>query len=184
MTSAYPSRLLSLEDWNALPEDNTARIELQEAVLVASPKPQRQHQRAAARIWKQLDSQLPLGFEALLDFEVVVEAAFPATVRVPDVVVTRTDGPEKRVAATDVLIAVEVVSPGSKRTDTVTKRSEYAEAGIPHYWVVDLDEPVTVAALHRAGDFGYQEAPAVRGTFATAEPFPLTLQLDGLAAAR
>ncbi|MBB3037955.1 Uma2 family endonuclease [Hoyosella altamirensis] len=184
MTSAHSARLLSLEEWDALPEDNSARIELQEGVLIVSPKPQRRHQRAAARIWKQLDSQLPLGFEALLDFEIVVEAEFPATVRVPDVVVTRSDGPDKRVAAAEVVIAIEIVSPGSRRTDTVTKRSEYAEAGIPHYRIVDLDEPATLTALHLAGDFGYQEAPAVSGSFTTAEPFALTLQLDGLADAR
>ncbi|AEF38582.1 Uma2 family endonuclease [Hoyosella subflava] len=97
---------------------------------------------------------------------------------------TRSDGPDKRVAAAEVVIAIEIVSPGSKRTDTVTKRSEYAEAGSPHYWIVNLDEPATLTALHLAGDFGYQEAPAVSGDFTTAEPFALTLQLNGLADAR
>ena len=76
----------------------------------------------------------------------------------------------------DVLVAIEVVSPGSKRTDTVTKRSEYAEAGIEHYWIVET--PVTLTALHLAGEFGYQESPAVTGTFTTSAPVPLRLDLD------
>jgi Uma2 family endonuclease len=38
-----------------------------------------------------------------------------------------------------VLLAVEIVSPGSEGVDTVTKRAEYAAAGIPQYWVVDQD---------------------------------------------
>ena len=79
-----------------------------------------------------------------------------------------------------VLAAIEVVSPGSKRTDTVTKRSEYAEAGIDHYWIVELGPPVTLTALHRAGEFGYQESPAVSGTFTTGAPVPLRIELDAL----
>ncbi|MGH3611494.1 MAG: Uma2 family endonuclease [Pseudonocardia sp.] len=34
---------------------------------------------------------------------------------------------------------MEVLSPGSHRTDHVAKRADYADAGIPHYWIVDLD---------------------------------------------
>jgi Uma2 family endonuclease len=30
-------------------------------------------------------------------------------------------------------LVVEIVSPGSHRTDHVIKRGEYADAGIPHY---------------------------------------------------
>ena len=80
----------------------------------------------------------------------------------------------------DVLVAIEVVSPGSRRTDTVTKRSEYAEAAIEHYWIVDLGPPVKFTALRRAGEFGYQESPAVTGTFTTSAPVPLRLDLDPL----
>ena len=49
----------------------------------------------------------------------------------------------------------EFVSPGSKPTDHVAKRADYADAGIPHYWIVDLDEPVSLIACHLAGEFGY-----------------------------
>lgn len=78
------------------------------------------------------------------------------------------------------LAAIEVVSPGSRRTDTVTKRSEYAEAGIEHYWIVELGPPVTLTALHLPGEFGYPESPAVTGTFTTTAPVPLRLDLDEL----
>jgi Uma2 family endonuclease len=39
--------------------------------------------------------------------------------------------------AADVLLVIEIVSPGSRRTDHVTKLREYAKAGIPTYWIVD-----------------------------------------------
>ena len=32
---------------------------------------------------------------------------------------------------------VEIVSPGSRLNDTITKRAAYAEAGVPAYWIVD-----------------------------------------------
>ncbi|MGH3902748.1 MAG: Uma2 family endonuclease [Pseudonocardiaceae bacterium] len=51
-----------------------------------------------------------------------------------------------RLEAADVLAAVEIISPGTGTTHRVTKRYEYADAGIPHYWLVDLDEPVTLTA--------------------------------------
>ena len=36
----------------------------------------------------------------------------------------------------DVVCAIEVVSPGSDKTDRVDKMGEYASAGIPFYWLV------------------------------------------------
>jgi len=37
-------------------------------------------------------------------------------------------------------LVVEVVSPDDPDRDYVTKRREYAEAGVPEYWIVDLAE--------------------------------------------
>jgi Uma2 family endonuclease len=180
MTSVGLPRLLSVEDWDALPEDHSAHIELQQGVLIVTLRPLRPHARAAFRVAKQLDDQLPGNLEAIIEFEVCVDSAYPPTVRVPDVVVTRREGSERRLDGPDVLLAIEVVSPGSRRMDTVTKRSEYAEAGIEHYWIVELGPPVTLTALHLAGEFGYQESPAVTGTFTTSAPVALRLDLDAL----
>ncbi len=41
MTSVHLPKLLSIEDWDALPEDNSAHIELQEGVLIVTPRPLR-----------------------------------------------------------------------------------------------------------------------------------------------
>lgn len=73
---------------------------------------------------------------------------------------------------------VEVVSPGSVRTDHVQERSEYADAGIPHHWTVDPAEPVSLPACHRAGGFGYVDDGAVTGTFTAVEPFPVEIDLE------
>ena len=85
--------------------------------------------------------------------------------------------------AFEVVLAVEVVSAGSERTDRTIKHSEYADAGIPHYWVVDLGESgdrITLTAHHLAGEFGYADAGPVDGVFAATEPFPVRIDLDAL----
>lgn len=50
-------------------------------------------------------------------------------------------------SADDVLLAVEIISPRSRRTDRITKFAEYADAGIPHYWIIDLGDVATLQAF-------------------------------------
>lgn len=35
-------------------------------------------------------------------------------------------------------VAIEVISPGSRRLDTVDKKKLYAEYGVPEYWLIDI----------------------------------------------
>lgn len=84
------------------------------------------------------------------------------------------------IRAKDVLLVIEIVSPSSRRTDTVIKHGEYADAGIPHYWIVDLTEPMSLTACHLAPGFGYQNAPEVSGRATLPEPFPLEIDLGQL----
>ena len=72
----------------------------------------------------------------------MIAAHGPSTVRVPDLVLPLEAGPadEARFDATEILLAVEIVSPGSRRTDYVAKRYDYEQAGIPFYWIIDPDE--------------------------------------------
>lgn len=84
------------------------------------------------------------------------------------------------IRASEVLIVVEVVAPGSKRTDYVTKRGEYAGAGIPHYWMVDVRTLISVLACGLTEEFGYVDSAEASGRFSTTEPFAVDLDLDGL----
>ncbi|MEV5541609.1 hypothetical protein AB0L13_32670 [Saccharopolyspora shandongensis] len=61
------------------------------------------------------------------------------------------------------------------------KRGEYAHAAIRHYWIVDLDEPVSLLARRLAEPFGYQDLGEVAGEFVAEESFPVRLRLDELA---
>jgi Uma2 family endonuclease len=73
--------------------------------------------------------------------------------RIPDLVVwgkAQEDG--VWLSLDDVLLVVEIVSPGSIAMDSVTKRREYAIAGIPQYWTVDQDAAQNVTMYHLDGD--------------------------------
>lgn len=60
--------------------------------------------------------------------------------REPDLIFVRRDhtdrfGPQHLIGPPD--LAVEIVSPDSVARDRVTKLREYAQSGIPEYWIVD-----------------------------------------------
>lgn len=176
MTAAHAFQLMSLDQWRALPQEFEQRSELQEGVRIVSPRPTPAHSRMVSRLWQQIDAQLPDGFEVLQEVEVVIDARTPATVRVPDLIVRTTTADDALITADQVLLAVEVVSPGSRRTDHVTKRSEYAEAGIGCYWIIDLDSPATLTALTLT-EHGYEGSQAA-GSYTTIVPVPLEVAIS------
>jgi len=91
-----------------------------------------------------LDDHTPDELEAVPEIEVMTRASFPPSVRDPDIVVVPARVFERRptrATAADVVLVVEIVSPGSRGTDHVMKLHEYAKAGIANYWIVDSDAP-------------------------------------------
>ncbi|MEU4688368.1 Uma2 family endonuclease [Actinoplanes sp. NPDC023714] len=78
--------------------------------------------------------------------------------RIPDISVWQQPPPRGVwLAVTGLLLVIEIVSPGSEAMDEVTKRREYASAGIPRYWVVDRDEAQTVTVYQLAAPGAYTE---------------------------
>ncbi|TQM04106.1 Uma2 family endonuclease [Pseudonocardia kunmingensis] len=145
LTIPWPNHLITLEEWEALPDDGV-RLELVEGVIAVSPQPFPWHQFACHNLARLANDRLPRSLITLGEIEVVV-AEPPLTIRIPDLVVTRTaryEANPPRLAATDVLLAVEVLSDGTRRVDRVLKFAEYAEARIPQYWILDLDEPTSL----------------------------------------
>ena len=140
----------------------------------------------------QLRDQMPASLRGVSSVDIDLELApawRPGFVRRPDLVIVSRASLQRRqrddglLRASEAVLAVEVVSLGSRRMDYLVKRDEYADAGIPHYWVIDLGEPgdrVTITAHHLAGEFGYADAAPVNGVFAATEPFPVRIDLDAL----
>ncbi|MGK5518006.1 Uma2 family endonuclease [Micromonospora sp. URMC 107] len=80
----------------------------------------------------------------------------------------------------DVILAVEVVSPGTRRTDRFAKPGEYAAAGIPFYWRIEQD-PVHLYAYRRGDRLGpggerqYELIANSAELIELAEPFEIKL---------
>ncbi|TCK27269.1 Uma2 family endonuclease [Pseudonocardia endophytica] len=150
MTEAlsWPRHQITIEEWDALREAEDLRLEVMEGILVIAAQPYGLHQRAERYLANDVEAGVPTTFSAVHEVEVLLTEQ-PLTIRVPDVVVVPTalvDGNPHRYPAADVQLAVEILSEGSRRVDRVTKFSEYADAGIPQYWIVDLDDPITLTA--------------------------------------
>ncbi|WP_232663935.1 Uma2 family endonuclease [Pseudonocardia sp. TRM90224] len=182
MVTPIPHELMTLDDWDALPEDNSAQYELQDGVLVVSPKPALRHQEAQLELAVQIRQQLPRDHQVVGDFELVVKAGPPPTVRAPDLIVIPRGGPQKRAETNAVRIAIEIISPGSRSTDKHLKVVEYAEAGIPWFWLVDLDPPAPTITVFGFGapDDGYVESQTAVGELVVREPFPLRIDIGML----
>ncbi|HEY4422193.1 MAG TPA: Uma2 family endonuclease [Pseudonocardia sp.] len=184
-----PPHLLTVAEYLEIGEIELGYSELVEGRLLMTPSPAPDHNRAGFRMAVELERQLPPGLEVIPDMDVDLELApaeAPGTVRRPDLIVLPLEA-RKRVRAeggiiraSEVLVVMEVLSPGSRRTDHVHKRGEYADAGIPHYWIIDTTEPVSLLACHLAGEFGYADGGSVTGTFSATEPFPVEIDLGAL----
>ena len=123
------------------------RYELIAGELLVTPAPGYIHQIAATELWSLLNAYLehaPVGVAVTSPSDLELQ---PGTITQPDVFVipsdTRTAGevlqwPDVK----SLLLAVEVLSPGSLRTDRVKKRDFYLDAGVEEYWIVDLDARV------------------------------------------
>ena len=131
-------------DVRALQERAWPRYELIDGELLVTPAPLVAHQLVGGELFAALHQyceRIPVGvpFTSPADLELK-----PDSVTQPDVFVVPRDTEiaGERVEWPDVkslLLAVEVLSPSSIRTDRVTKRDFYLSAGVAEYWVVDID---------------------------------------------
>jgi Uma2 family endonuclease len=179
---SWPDHLLSLEEWEELPADICGHHELTEGVVWALPRPEPHHQAARSNLAADLNRQLPDALRAIEDSEVVIEASFPATVRAPDVMVISESLFQRnppRIDASEVLLAVEVISPGSSKTDRILKVAEYAGAGIPYYWVIDLTSPASLTTFALVED-KYEITDKVTGPVTLPEPATVSVDVGKL----
>lgn len=79
-----------------------------------------------------------------------------------------------------VVLAVEVVSPGSRVADRFRKPGQYAEKKIPYYWRVErgLDNLPIVHEFHRDDEKGvYLPVAQHEGVLRTSVPYPVEIDL-------
>jgi Uma2 family endonuclease len=138
---AVPHSVTTLEEFFALPEDNSRRHELLDGVYVVSPPPSFRHQDAVMELFQRLLPAIADRPDLVL-FPVLGDIVLgPRSVAQPDLFVIPRP-PSQGTAWRDMarpLLVVEILSPSTAGRDRLIKRRLYQEAGIPEYWIVDLD---------------------------------------------
>lgn len=164
----------------ALPDDGN-RYEVVDGELLVTPAPTWDHQRIVRDLVLLLDPYIEsqgLG-EAMIspsDVELDTHGLVQPDVFVQGLVGGRPARGWNTGAP--LLLVVEVLSPGTARADRTTKRRRYQRAGIPEYWIVDLD--ARVVERWRPGD----DRPEVLGETLTWQApgatSPLAIELPAL----
>jgi Uma2 family endonuclease len=136
----------TLERWTAarvreLPDDGN-RYEVVDGELLVTPAPTFDHQEAAFELATTLRAYLTdtgIGHAVMSPADIELD---PHTLVQPDVfVVPLIEGrrPKDWTDIRGLVLAVEILSPSTARADRTVKRRRYQRAGVPEYWIVDLD---------------------------------------------
>jgi Uma2 family endonuclease len=167
------SRDWTVADLELLPDDGL-QYELLDGVLLVSPAPVPVHQRAILRLAVQLtDACPPSGMEvfvAPLDWQPDDRTSLQ-----PDLLVVRDEDVEAKNIRKPLLLAVEVLSPSTRRKDLVLKRSKYEDVGVRSYWVVDPEEPSILVNDLVEGRYVETGRACGSAELRVERPFPLTI---------
>ncbi len=138
--AAAPVRPLSVAAWHELCSEHEGRCELVRGRAIMTPTEAFRNIDAVQTLVQRLNTVLGDAWKCRPNASILLQADPEATVRVPDLAVMGAwgDPGRWRADASEVALVVEVVSPSSVETDWVTKREEYAAAGIPNYLIVDV----------------------------------------------
>ncbi len=98
---------------------------------------------------------------------------YPNKIREPDLLFINSASDPRRQEAywTGADLVVEVVSPDDRERDLVVKRQEYAQAGIPEYWIVD-PQAETITVLKLESDRYVEHGVFGRGEIAVSAHYP------------
>jgi Uma2 family endonuclease len=132
------------------------------------------HQTVVPRLWRLLEEARPSELRVLIAPLDVVLA--DDTVLQPDVLVARRDDLSERDLPAAPVLAVEVLSPSTRRIDQLLKPARYAAAGVAHYWTVDPTGPI-LSVYELGSDGGYGEVAVVHGSqrYDAERPFPVAI---------
>src|SRR6185437_16074370 len=121
-------------------EESSPRYELVDGELLVTPAPSGRHQRIILRLAIPLVAYVETNRLGELRLGPGEARLTPDSRFEPDIfVIPAIDGRMPRAVdpVTQLLLAVEVLSPSSSRHDRITKRRFFQKHGVPEYWVVD-----------------------------------------------
>lgn len=146
----YASDPLTTKEFFALDVDEKLKVELIGGALAVSPSSKPWHNKVANRLARFLEDTLGDDFHVFTDLDVIISAT---DVPRPDVfVIRRTYDPYRVAEAADVLLAVEIMSPGSRSNDRRVKPSLYRDAGIPSWRIEPSGRRLALFEIPLRGD--------------------------------
>ena len=153
----------SEEEYLAL--DTNHLIELSHGQLEVLPMPTQSHQLLVIALFEILRNFVREGQLGTVLLAPMRVQLWPGKFREPDILFMRSEHDDRRSdrfwEGAD--LVMEIVSPDDPERDKVTKRREYAQSGIPEYWIVDpTDASITVLTLQG-------QEYALHGEFAAGE---------------
>ncbi|MDO5696532.1 MAG: Uma2 family endonuclease [Dermatophilus congolensis] len=138
IATMLPIDTMTLAEWDEFTWLHDQRVELVHGVRTVSPAESLLNKRVTVRLCTLLDATAPEPWVSAPGIDLTLDPDSPL-VRCPDVTLIRNtvDADKGRHDTADVALVVEVVSPYGVERDWITKRGEYARAGIPAYLVID-----------------------------------------------
>ncbi|NEW25782.1 Uma2 family endonuclease [Nocardia cyriacigeorgica] len=182
--------LITEEGYEALPDEVQRQIEVVDGHVIFCRSGSAEHNIVARRLANGFDAARPDEpcIRVVTDFEMHYQRTRPKTpgfsFRRPDVVVHRCIPRGEKLSSENVLLVVEVVSPGSEYVDTVDKRAEYAAEGIPVYLVVHLDDDLRIKIIQEYrldwASGAYRRAEPHQEVLVLSEPYPVKIPFSEL----
>lgn len=162
-------------EWEYLALSTDRGVEFSHGIVEVLPVPTQRHQMILALFLRLLTrfceqhapaTILPSGLRVQL---------WPGKIREPDVVLMLAAHDNRRGEeywqGADLVLEVVGGSAKDRERDLVHKRREYAQAGIPEYWIVD-PETETVTVLHLQGDVYTEHGVFAQGETASSRLLP------------
>ncbi len=140
-----PQSAFTYRDYEALPNDGR-RYEIHDGELCVTPAPSLEHQIIGSNLVRALMGHVPAVAPGLLLFApldvILADRPDETTIVQPDILYIAPDRmvlTSRRGIEGGPTLAVEILSPSTRRIDRVTKTRLYARYGIPSLWLVDPD---------------------------------------------
>ncbi|WP_433254171.1 Uma2 family endonuclease [Streptosporangium sp. CA-135522] len=183
---------LSVDEWFELnSRDDGSRYELIDGSLIVSPAPSFKHQRLGDRLQNLLEDLLPQEMVAVTATGLLLDSK-PGVI--PDLMVVDKAPFEEGADVAQpewVHLVAEIVSRSTTTTDRKIKPAKYAQAGIPHFWRIEMPPfqgqgndrlPVVFTySLNEEGDYQLTHRIAAGTVTDLTEPCKLTLDPADLA---
>ncbi|MFF0608482.1 Uma2 family endonuclease [Nocardia tengchongensis] len=158
------------------------RFELEDGVAVMMASATRWQNRVRRHLAIAMEQACPRELSVEMEQAIEISEDFAP---VPDILVIDVAAalPDANVyPRSTVHLAVEIVSPGTRRKDRMIRPMDYARAGIPYFWRIESEdfEPVIYTFQLDETTGQYSPTDVHRKLLRTTQPFAMEIQLLGL----